>query len=432
MTEPSSTLSPAPAASTSTGPSILVVDDDATIRAMVTEILERKGYVTHTAEDGEEALATLEHRAGDARVVLVDFTMPRMDGLLFCRELHKRFPERKLGVVLMSGRADRIRESFVQHTGALDAISKPFEPEALLMVVENVLRRVREDAPPSTKLLEPEDEEPGVRAVSAPAPEETVAAASPDDDHLVLSGDLAHLPIGAVLQLLQMESQSGALLVEGDGRTIIVTLRAGLIDFAQSRRVGDEFRLGRYFVEAGLVTPRELEELHASLAQRRESGDASRASLLLGDWLVEHKKISPIDLAEALQRQTSELVYEVLRWQRGHFEFRKRPPSPEAATCRLGLHAAQVVLEGFRRVDEWRVIEARIGHFDQVLVRDPVTLEELDARRLDKSELAVLEAVDGHRSIREIIAASHRSSFEAGRILFQLIEARLVRRRAAP
>lgn len=425
-------------ASHSAPSSILVVDDDVAIRSMVAAILERQGYVTHTAEDGDAALASLAGAAEGARVVLVDFAMPRMDGLLFCRELHKRFPQRKLGVILMSGRADRLQESFVLHAGALDAISKPFEPEALLVVVENVLRRVREDAPPpSSKLLEPEDDERGDRSPdSAPPPNGGALPPGSEppavDDHLVLSGDLAHLPIGAVLQLLQMESQTGALVVEGDGRTIIVTLRGGLIDFAQSRRVGDEFRLGRYFVEAGLVTPRELEELHASLAAQRASGDEGARATLLGDWLVARGKLSPIDLAEALQRQTSELVYEVLRWQKGHFEFRKRPPSPEAAACHLGLHAAQVVLEGFRRVDEWRVIEARVGHFDQVLVRDDVSIEEVDARRMDKSELAVLEAVDGHRSIREIIAASHRSSFEACRILFQLLEARLVRRRHAP
>ena len=51
--------------------------------------------------------------------------------------------------------------------------------------------------------------------------------------------------------------------------------------------------------------------------------------------------------------------------------------------------------------------------------------------KLARQERAVLEAVDGERSVREIIAASHLSSFDACRILFQLLEARLVRRRAA-
>jgi CheY-like chemotaxis protein len=396
------------------------VDDDEAIRTMVSSILERRGYVTHTAADGETALERLADGAADAKLVLVDFLMPKMDGLLFCRELRKRFPQRQLGVVLMSGRVDRIKESFVQHSGALDAISKPFDPEALLLVVENVLRRVTEEPAPSAPLFDLVSEGSLATAASSTFEPEPQSIA-PGVDHLVLSGDLAHLPIGAVLQLLHMESQNGALIVEGEGRTIIVTLRNGLIDFAQSHGVGDEFRLGRYFVEAGLVSAEEMEDLHA----------IHDVTKLLGDRLVDMGKVSRDELSEALFRQSSELIYEVLRWRKGYFEFRKRPPSAQAASSHLGIHPAQVVLEGFRRVDEWRVIEARLGHFDQVLVQDSVAIESLGERRLDKSELAVLEAVDGRRSIRLIIAASHRSSFEACRILFQLIEARLVRRRSA-
>jgi hypothetical protein len=51
--------------------------------------------------------------------------------------------------------------------------------------------------------------------------------------------------------------------------------------------------------------------------------------------------------------------------------------------------------------------------------------------RLDKPEKRLLEMVDGERTVREIVGQSHMSSFDACKILFQLIEARLVRRRAA-
>ena len=98
----------------------------------------------------------------------------------------------------------------------------------------------------------------------------------------------------------------------------------------------------------------------------------------------------------------------------------------------LALPVASVVMEGFRRVDEWRVIESKIGSFDAILTADSATLDTAGAEvKLARQERAVLEAVDGERSVREIIAASHLSSFDACRILFQLLEARLVRRRAA-
>ncbi|WXB14214.1 response regulator [Pendulispora albinea] len=445
------------------------------MRKVVASILERHGYIARTAPDGESALAALANGAQDTELVLVDFVMPRMNGLAFCRELRKRFPDRKVGVVLMSAKADRIRESFLQQAGALDAITKPFDPQALLLVIDNVLRKV-DHAPepgpvaegelaPQSALRPPSDPPEDASLVRARAvatlsmnvareltpivgtlvPEarhehifthlsrnlseptlRTLGRVIRDVDlgegKLVLSGDLSSLPIGAVLQMLQMENQTGVLVVEGEDRTIVMTLREGLIDLVQSRGAGDEFRLGRYFVEAGLVTPEELEALSATRAK-------AGSTKLLGDTLVESNKISLADLRNALIRQSSELVYEALRWQKGHFEFRRRPPPTLAAASRLGLPAAQVVMEGFRRVDEWRLIEARVGRFDEVLVRDPVAIEALGEGRLVKSERSILDSVDGRRTIREIVSAAHMSSFEGCRILFQLIEARLVRRR---
>ncbi|WP_394844123.1 response regulator [Pendulispora brunnea] len=424
-------------------PRILVVDDSPTVRKVVASILERNGYTAYTAPDGEAALAALANGSCDPELVLVDFVMPRMNGLAFCREMRKRFPDRKIGVVLMSAKADRIRDSFLQQAGALDAISKPFDPQALLLVVDNVLRKV-EHAPTPSATTETEIAPPSILQPPSEPPQAAVAG----EGKVILSGDLT-LPIGAVLQMLQMENQTGVLVVEGEvratdatrtttRRTIAITLREGLIDLVQSKTgpgtrtasnarpgaSGDEFRLGRYFVEAGLVTPEELEQVQASRG--------ANGTKLLGDLLVESRKISLGDLRAALIRQSSELVYEALRWQCGHFEFRRRPPPSLAAASRLGLPAAQVVMEGFRRVDEWRVIEARVGRFDEVLVRDPVAIAALGEGRLAKSERAILDAIDGRRAIGEIVSAAHMSSFEGCRILFQLIEARLVRRRPAP
>jgi hypothetical protein len=88
-------------------------------------------------------------------------------------------------------------------------------------------------------------------------------------------------------------------------------------------------------------------------------------------------------------------------------------------------------MEGFRRVDEWRLIEADMGSFDSVLQKDPVAIEAGGIERLAKQEQRLLEMIDGERTVREIITQSHMSSFDVCKILFQLLEARLVRRRAA-
>jgi len=143
-------------------------------------------------------------------------------------------------------------------------------------------------------------------------------------------------------------------------------------------------------------------------------------------------KITESQLRSALTRQSSELLYEVLRWQSGRFELRRELPSELADSARLGMPVASAVMEGFRRVDEWRVLERTIGDFESVLLRDDAAFGTLDVASLPQRERIVLDAVDGERSVRAIIAASHLSSFDACRILVQLMEARVLRRRTNP
>src|SRR6187549_700470 len=110
-------------------PRVLVVDDSVTIRKVVSIILGESGYETITAENGEEALAKLKRERVD--LVLTDFVMPKMNGFQFCREVRGDPSLRGLPIVLMSAKGDKIRGQFVQQTGAMDAITKPFDPLAL-------------------------------------------------------------------------------------------------------------------------------------------------------------------------------------------------------------------------------------------------------------------------------------------------------------
>jgi DNA-binding response OmpR family regulator len=479
------------------GARILVVDDSNTIRRVVCGILERHGFEPEGASDGQRAVEMLTSAEQPYELVLLDFVMPKMNGFQFCRAIRSREEWKRLPVLLMSAKTDRIREQFVQQTGALDAITKPFDAQALVAVVENALKRVAQgqvavvpplvldenDVPLSTRPPAVREEH-AIRAratadfaaqlgnVLAPLVaklpadvhgdegrilEALAAKIGPDEigrlgralrgvdltdkQSVVLVGNLGAIPIGAILQLLQMEAQTGMLAIWNAESEITVHMRGGLVDLVQSRGAGDEFRLGRFFLEEGLVTEEQLDAMVRS-SQRpgppssEGSAPSKRPSKpplrLLGDLLVEAGHVTEAQLKNALTRQSSELIYEVLRWHAGQFEFRQRATSAIAERARLAMPVASVVMEGFRRVDEWRVIEARLGSFDQVLLPDPASVDSMGGdTKLSRAEQAVLEAIDGERTVREVIAASHLSSFDACRILFQLIEARLVRRQAA-
>ncbi|HEY2369876.1 MAG TPA: DUF4388 domain-containing protein [Polyangiaceae bacterium] len=471
------------------GARILVVDDSNTIRRVVCGILERHGFEPAPAADGQTAVEQLTSAETPFDLVLLDFVMPKMNGFQFCRAIRAREEWKRLPVLLMSAKTDRIREQFVQQTGAIDAITKPFDAQALVAAVENALKRVASGhIAPAAPLVFDETEalstrsgavrgEDAIRAratadfaaqlgnvlapVIAKLPQNVLAdrdegrimealTSKIDKDQIaqlaravhavdlseknavVLTGNLGAIPIGAVLQLLQLEAQTGTLAIWNADSEVTIHMRGGLVDLVQSRGAGDEFRLGRFFLEQELVNEDQLEEIVRSSQVPPASGPASsQPSRLLGDMLVEAGHVNETQLREALTKQSSELIYEVLRWQAGRFEFRQRVTSQLAERARLAMPVASIVMEGFRRVDEWRVIEARLGSFDQVLLPDPASVDSLGDEKLARAEQSVLEAIDGERTVREVIAASHLSSFDACRILFQLIEARLVRRKAA-
>ena len=406
---------------------VLVVDDSPTIRKVVSGVLQRHGFEVVQASDGQSALEALteggrgENGDGTARIdlVLVDFVMPRMNGFQFCRALRQNERLRATPVVLMSAKSDRIAAHFVQQTGAIDAIAKPFDAQALVAVIENAMRRSDQWRARGVTAADTIQEE-----FQAPEhPSGTMTSPS------ALAGDVAVIPIGAAMQLLQIECKSGAMIVT-DGKTeITITLRDGLIDLVQARGAGREFRLGRYFVEHGLVTEADIDRLLRE-SQPPALPEERSARKLLGDLLVHSGRVTAEQLRDALARQSSELVYEVLRWPRGRFEFRCEGPPALAESARLGLPVASVVMEGFRRVDEWRLIESGLGDFDSVLLKDAAAVEAIDVDRLAIAEQRLLDMVDGERTVREIIKESHMSSFDACKILFQLLEARLVRRRA--
>ncbi len=512
---------------------ILVVDDSPTIRTVVSTILERSGYEPKVAADGQDAYDALASGKVKADLVLVDFVMPRMNGYQFCRALRENAELTSMPVVLMSAKGDRIRDQFVQQTGALDAITKPFDPQALVAVIENALRKVNTGTrigASSTRLPELESDEitsGDVSRASAVVEYETkrthlaqivgqklanIAArtiaerpelvSSPTltnalADRLsneavldmmealgdrqgqpsgpILSGDLGVVPIGAILQLLQAENQTGVLVCKNGSAEVRATFRAGAIDLVEASGAGDEFRLGRFFVEEGVLTPAEIDAITqprsgtASGPVVIDDGDAPLSSIQmkeadvleptttdphgmatlpgaalieslaaftqkkrpLGMALLAAGKIVESQLRTALTRQSSELLYEVLRWPAGRFELRRDPLSELAENAKLGLPVASVVMEGFRRVDEWRVLERTLGSFDAVLVRDDSAFGTLDVGSLPAREKAVLEAVDGERTVRAVVAASNLSSFDACRILVQFLEARALRRRTA-
>ena len=116
---------------------VLVVDDDANLRTTVCTCLEEAGYAVTRAGDGADALARIRGDAPD--LVLLDLSMPRLDGIGFLSELGRRSSGPMVRTVVMSGHGSVRTAVQAVLMGARDFLEKPFTPDDLRLSVAGAL-----------------------------------------------------------------------------------------------------------------------------------------------------------------------------------------------------------------------------------------------------------------------------------------------------
>ena len=118
---------------------ILVVDDEDTIREVVRNYLEREGYTVREAADGHEALDALSDDPPD--LIVLDLMLPGVDGLTITRHVRQRHG---VPIVMLTARGETRDRITGLDLGADDYIAKPFSPQELVSRVKAVLRRTSE------------------------------------------------------------------------------------------------------------------------------------------------------------------------------------------------------------------------------------------------------------------------------------------------
>lgn len=114
-------------------PTVLVVDDSPTIRRLVEITLEREGYQVITAVDGQEGLAKIMDELPD--LVLLDITMPRMNGYQLCKTIKTNQETANIPVIMLSGKDEVANKEMGRKAGSSGYITKPFEPDELVNYV---------------------------------------------------------------------------------------------------------------------------------------------------------------------------------------------------------------------------------------------------------------------------------------------------------
>ena len=121
---------------------ILVVDDEASIRELLSFNLKKNGYSVETAADGREALA----KAAGMDLVLLDIMLPEVDGLEVCRRLKADPQTSGIPIIMLTAKAEEIDRVLGLELGADDYVVKPCSMRELLARVKAVLRRSAKDS----------------------------------------------------------------------------------------------------------------------------------------------------------------------------------------------------------------------------------------------------------------------------------------------
>jgi type II secretory ATPase GspE/PulE/Tfp pilus assembly ATPase PilB-like protein len=134
-------LEEAPRAGGERDATVLLVDDEDTLRRVMKDLLEREGYTVAEARDGVEALDEVDRRAPD--IIVLDLNLPGMDGYTVLSKLRSRPTTRTVPIIVLTAKGDEDNEVRVFELGADDFLTKPFRARALSARLEAVLARRR-------------------------------------------------------------------------------------------------------------------------------------------------------------------------------------------------------------------------------------------------------------------------------------------------
>jgi hypothetical protein len=224
-----------------------------------------------------------------------------------------------------------------------------------------------------------------------------------------LAGQVRDVGLVEIFRLLAMGSKTGVLKVTSGRSWGSVHFDRGRLYFAISS--ASVAPLGERLVRSGHLSRNDLTEV---LAEH----EAAAEPLALAGLLLERELVPEEDLRRYLREQIEDAVFNVFSWPEAEFEFESEQVR-DAAGIFVGMDAEAVVMEGCRRLDEWRIVMERLGSLEKVphLSPDPGVTE----LKLRREEWELIALVDGRRDVHTIVADSGMDRFRAGRLLHGLV-----------
>ncbi len=234
---------------------------------------------------------------------------------------------------------------------------------------------------------------------------------------MAIKGSLTEAALADVIQLLAYSGKSGCLSVTDAQNFGNVFIKEGKIVYATI--INKEQRLGDVLIQKKIVDQSALEQ--ALLKQKSEKKKR------IGEILIEMGALDRETLEKELKNQIEQVIFTMLTWDSGFFNFEADLlPSKEEYTVQLS--AQELLLEGARRIDEWKKIEDKVPPFETILVRKG----EVGDVSLTEEEKKVFDLIDGSRNIDDVLKLSAYDFFVTNRAIYGLLSAGLLEKPERP
>ena len=225
-----------------------------------------------------------------------------------------------------------------------------------------------------------------------------------------ISGNLKTMQLAELLQWLSMGQKVGTLVIEkGPPSNVVkrIFFDEGVIISSASTDPGEY--LGRFLVSHGYLAEDAVNE---AISRQKEEQQ------MLGRILVSMNLIPEEDLHQMLRLKAEESIYDIFTWDEGAFEFFDSD-LPSENMVRMELDVQWIVLEGTRRTDEWKRIQAIIP--SPLCV--PVTVTDLSRLEIEEFDRSILAWIDDDRTVEEISQGTMTNLFQVSDILATQVQA---------
>ncbi|MGZ7079272.1 MAG: DUF4388 domain-containing protein [Thermoanaerobaculia bacterium] len=223
---------------------------------------------------------------------------------------------------------------------------------------------------------------------------------------MAVTGNLSSMTPGDLLQWLSLGQKTGTLVLSRGSVQKKVYFRKGRVISSASNDPREY--LGQFLISHGFLTEPELKK---AMEVQLSSG------ILIGKILVMIEVISEKDLLRLMRLKAEEEIYDIFLWKEGEFHFLD-DELPEQQLIPLQVDVTGIIMEGTRRVDEWSRIREVVTDEAQV----PVMVKTLPPTSdLDEAQRTVVQAIDGKRTIAEIVLESRSSSFLVASTVHSLV-----------